>query len=141
MWASVGGVLASQKREPTAEESATADRVCAACAVWDGSPEALGELRFGDDWRVTMAVISRGEPCWADVMRVCDAIVRDEGYFMAASGHIYTTEMILRHGGKVRDGRLVFPDKAGMYQDGGGSGFGDPWEGMHERAPSWRSGR
>ena len=132
MWASVGGVLAPEKREFSPEEEATADRVCAACATWDGSTEALVDLRFGDDWRVTMAVISREEPCWDDVMRVCDAIVRSEGHFMSAylgkSGHIYTDEMIRRYDGRERNGVLMFPDRDGMYRGEAEAENRDPWD-------------
>lgn len=128
MWASVGGVLAPEKREFSPEEAATADRVCAACATWDGSTEALVDLRFGDDWRVTMAVISRGEPCWDDVMRVCDAIVRREGHFLATSGHVYTDELIRQHRGREINGVLLFPDKDGMYQGEQEAVNRDPWD-------------
>lgn len=141
MWASVGGVLAPEQREFTPEESATADRVCAACALWDGSVEALRGMRFGDDWRVTMAVISRGEQCWADVMRVCDAIVRNEGHFVSAylgkSGHIYTAEMILRQRGRVRGDTLTFPDDQGMYRGETLAGHGDPWDDAYDRTSAW----
>lgn len=141
MWASVGGVLAPEKREFTPEETETADQVCAACALWDGTPETLADLRFGDGWRVTMAVISRGEPCWADVMRVCDAIVRREGNFISAylgkSGPIYTPDAIMRHRGKVRGDTLTFPDDQGMYRDDEPASERDPWDSAYDRRSSW----
>lgn len=142
MWASVGGVLAPEKREFSEEELATADRVCAACATWDGSVEALAEMRFGDDWRVTMGVISRGEPCYADVMRVCEAIVRSEGHFISAYlgrvGAIYTDEAIRLHRGKRSGMVLTFPDADGMYRDAESRG-GDPWDDVYEPRSAWRS--
>lgn len=132
MWASVASALAPERREFSPEEMATADQVCEACALWDGSWEALAEMRFGDGWRVTMAVISRGEQCWADVMRVCDAIVRSEGHFMSAylgkSGHIYTAEMIRQYRGRERNGVLMWPDDQGMYRGEEEAENRDPWD-------------
>lgn len=144
MWASVGGVLAPEKREFSPEEQATADRVCEACALWDGSVEGLADFRFGADWQVTMAVISRGEQCWGDVMRVCDAIVQNEGHFMSAylgkSGHIYTSETIVRYRGRINReaGTLTFPDDQGMYRGETLAGHGDPWDGVYDQRSSWR---
>lgn len=146
MWASVSGVVAPEKREFTPEELAIADRVCEACALWDGSVEALAELRFGADWQVTMSVISQGEQCLADVMRVCDAIVEHEGNFISAymgkSGHIYTPEVILRYRGKINReaGTLTFPDDDGMYRGETLASRGDPWEGVYEPSSGWRRG-
>jgi hypothetical protein len=142
MWASVAGVFAPEKREFSEDETATADRVCEACALWDGSVEALRGMRFGDDWRVTMAVISQGEQCWDDVMRVCDAIVRNEGFFISAymgkGGHIYTPEMIVHYQGRVDPGvSLTFPDPEGMYREDESAGHGDPWDGIYDRRSAW----
>lgn len=136
MWASVGGVLAPERAEVSPEDAAIADRVCEACALWDGSTDALAGMRFGDDWRVTMAVISRGEPCWDDVMRVCDAIVRADGHFLSATGHIYTDEMIHRYRGREVNGVLIFPDKDGMYQGEQEAADRDPWD--SGRPSVWR---
>jgi hypothetical protein len=136
-WASAGGVLGRKTRELTEADHAAADRVCEACAVWDGTPETLAELRVGGDWCVTMEVITPGEPCWADVLRVCDAIVQQEGHFMSNTGHIYTPGMIIRQGGRVSEDRrtLTFPDDMGRYA--GEPGGGDPWDGMYDRRSSW----
>lgn len=139
MWASVGGVLAPEKREFTPEETAMADQVCEGCALWDGTPEKLTELRFGAGWQIAMSVISRGEPCWDDVMRVCDAIVRREGNFISSylgkSGAIYTPDAISQHRGRVRGDTLTFPDDQGMYRDD--EPAGDPWDSAYERRSAW----